>query len=94
MKNSTAAIEPRAVEPADPALLSPEEWAKQKSTPEWAFAGAKQANRDYWVIGRVVSESDFDNAIARVVNMPIGSHGPTPAKAAENALKPRSKAGR
>jgi hypothetical protein len=65
---------------------SPDEWATSKGTVAWALAGAKQAKRDHWVIGRLVTEAEFDAEINRVVNMPFGS----PAR----PVKPRSKRGR
>jgi hypothetical protein len=59
---------------------SPADWAAHKETVAWAFAGAKQAMRDVWVIGRDVSEGDFDKAIDAVMNLRFGSHPATEAK--------------
>lgn len=63
---------------------SPAEWAASKGTAPWALAGAMQAQRDRWVIGRSVSEDEYDAAIDRVVNLSFTS----PARPA------RSKRGR
>jgi hypothetical protein len=77
-KSSRASKAPEARPPAD--------WAAAKGAPAWAFAGAKQAMRDTWVIGRDVTEEQFDKAIADVRGLSFGS---------PNTLaKPRSKRGR
>jgi hypothetical protein len=65
---------------------SPAEWAASKGTVAWALAGAMQAKRDHWVIGRLITEAEFDAEIERVRNIPFGS----PAR----LVKPRNKRGR
>jgi len=47
-----------------------EQWASEKSTPDWLFAAAKVGNR--WPIGRELSEAEYDAAIKRAAHTTAG----------------------
>ncbi len=70
-------------------VKSPAEWASAKSVPAWAMSGAMHAMRDTWVVGRDVSEDDFDKAIDAIRNMQFSS----PAHLVKRS-KARNKRGR
>ena len=52
---------------AEPVCQSVEAWAKDKGTADHWLAAARYAS--HWGLGRVVSEVDYDAAIAAVQNI-------------------------
>lgn len=63
------------VKEAAPLLLSAEEWAKQKNTPDWALAAARArrlSNPDHpqraaWLPNGQLSEADFDATLTETL---------------------------
>lgn len=56
---------------AEPTERTVEDWREAKGTPAWQWAAAKTMHR--WPIGRVLTESAYDDAIEAAAHVPISS---------------------